>query len=64
MELELELIPTKILELELESNPKPVTGIGIGINSIFFGMSKGLHVCRYSVIIILTIFLLKCDCAV
>ena len=38
----MELIHTKILELELELNPKTVAGIGIGINSIFFGMTKGL----------------------
>ena len=43
LELELELILTTILELELELNPKTVAGIGIGINSIFFGMTKGLH---------------------
>ena len=42
LELELELTLTKILELELELNPKTVAGIGIGINSIFFGMTKGL----------------------
>ena len=38
--MELELILTKILELGLELNPKTVAGIGI--NSIFFGMTKGL----------------------
>ena len=42
MELELELILTKILELELELNPKTVARVGIGINSIFFGVTKGL----------------------
>ena len=47
MELELELILTKILELELELNPKNVAGIGIGINSIFFGMTNGLHIHIY-----------------
>ena len=43
LELELELIHTRILELELELNPKTVAGIGI--NSIFFGMTKGLSIC-------------------
>ena len=53
MELELELILTKILELELQLNPKTVAGIGIGIgiNSIFFGMTKGLHEVRISLFI-------------
>ena len=38
----MELILAKILESQLELNPKNVARIEIGINSIFFGMTKGL----------------------
>ncbi len=38
----MELIPAKISELELELIPERLTGMGIGINSLFFGICKGL----------------------